>query len=232
MNLTHELTKVQVPNPNKEFLRFNSESVFIDHVLEVLDSNDISHKKNFFLDNQGKIMNSMDNMKALLNTIQDPETNLYKLVAMTIRALERGINRFSNDLKVSMNTEKDNIVLDDVTIQEAINNNDTTKKMLNDLESGNNCNPDEKTIELYDKFLQSRKGPAIKKPSNKIYNKVQYIITSQDLSEIKVVPGVNLTKDVLNSFIEHSGIDNARVFELNEVPTTQKIIQKTVTMIM
>ena len=70
--------------------------------------------------------------------------------------------------------------------------------------------------------------PQRKKPQN--VRPVKYLIASQDLQEVRFVQQ-QCDKETLNNILQSCGIDDARVFQLNEIPTRQKTIQKKVTVI-
>jgi hypothetical protein len=122
-------------------------------------------------------------------------------------------------------------------------NNENTMQIVNDLKNPEKIEIDERTMKIQEDFkelarqksiAQQAKELAIQKfmtQQTSMIIPAGYLIASQDLSEFKIIDGNNFSKEALNKMIERSGIDNARVFQLSEMTTKQKIIQKTVTVV-
>lgn len=236
MNVAQELENISIVNPTQETFQFQQDAEFIDDTLTILGSDNLAQKKSYFIDNQQEIMESIDNLKRLINSIPEEasNSNLFKLVSITIKRLEDGIEKFNQELQISANSVKEDIIVNEATVKDALQNNDTTKQIVEDLKKQKieqmiDSNT-EKIRESFNKFsIQKQQYQHNQKPVNK--QQVGYLIATQDFSDFKIVPGTNLSKEVLNKMIEKSGIDNARVFQLTELPTKQKTIQKVVTVI-
>lgn len=244
LSITEELNKIPLDYDTTEYTFFKENSVFIDKTIEVLNSNDISYKKNYFLDNQENIMKSINGIKLLIDKMShDAENhstdikfgNVYKLANITVRKLEDGITKFNKELldQVNGNTKEEKIVLDEESIKDALQNNESTKQMMKDLESRENINIDEKTANIRENFNQliEQKRNLRKKPD--VSGCAGYLIASQDFSQYTVIPSKGrLSNEELNKVLENIDIEDARVFTLKELPTKKKTITKTVTVLL
>lgn len=250
MNVTHELKNIDLNSPlgqiisnSQEYNSFNNDSEFIQDTLDVLESDNLAHKKNYFIDNQVYVTDSLNNLHQLLrlleDNIQDQNadanlTHLLQIVGITIKKLERGIDRFQQELtgQISTQTVNEKISVSEDTIKEAMQKNESTMQMVENLKNPNEATIDERTAEIQKSFAELTKQKHMVQQNQKKQNLLQgYLIASQDLSNFRIVQGNNVSKDALNELIERSGIDNARVFRLNEMPTKQKTIQKVVTVV-
>lgn len=250
MNVTDELKNIDLNSPigqiisnSKEYSSFNNDSEFIQDTLDVLESDNLAHKKNYFIDNQVYVTDSLNNLHQLLqlleDNVKDPNDNanltrLLQVVGITIKKLERGIDRFQQELtgQISSQTVNEKISISEDTIKEAMQNNESTMQMVEDLKNPNEATVDARTAEIQKSFAELTKQKHMVQQSQKKQNLLQgYMIASQDLSNFRIIQGNNISKDALNELIERSGIDNARIFRLNEMPTKQKTIQKVVTVV-
>ena len=233
----------------QEFQAFNTDTDFIQETLNVLASDNLINKKNFFMDNQVYITDTLSNLHNLLQLLQDnvdqgctdPDIDkLVKVVGVTINQLERGIDKFNQELtgQVSSHTKKDEVLVTEDTIKEAMHTNENTMQIAKDLQNPNKAELDEKTAQIQKSFqelTQQKRAAAMQqqRPQRRVPQNVQpvrYLIASQDLQEVRFVQQ-QCNKEMLNNILQNCGIDDARVFELREVPTKKKTIQKTVTVI-
>lgn len=233
----------------QEFQAFNTDTDFIQETLNVLASDNLINKKNYFMDNQVYITDTLSNLHNLLQLLQDnvdqgctdPDIDkLVKVVGVTINQLERGIDKFNQELtgQVSSHTKKDEVLVTEDTIKEAMQTNENTMQIAKDLQNPNKAELDEKTAQIQKSFqelTQQKRAAAMQqqRPQRRVPQNVQpvrYLITSQDLQEVRFVQQ-QCNKEMLNNILQNCGIDDARVFELKEVPTRKKTIQKTVTVI-
>lgn len=233
----------------QEFQAFNTDTDFIQETLNVLASDNLINKKNYFMDNQVYITDTLSNLHNLLQLLQDnvdqgctdPDIDkLIKVVGVTINQLERGIDKFSQELtgQVSSHTKKDEVLVTEDTIKEAMHTNENTMQIAKDLQNPNKAELDEKTAQIQESFqelVQQKRAAAMQqqRSQRRMPQNVQparYLIASQDLQEVRFVQQ-QCNKETLNNILRNCGIDDARVFELKEVPTKKKTIQKTVTVI-
>lgn len=233
----------------QEFQAFNTDTDFIQETLNVLASDNLINKKNYFMDNQVYITDTLSNLHNLLQLLQDnvdqgctdPDIDkLVKVVGVTINQLERGIDKFNQELtgQVSSHTKKDEVLVTEDTIKEAMQTNENTIQIAKDLQNPNKAELDEKTAQIQKSFqelTQQKRAAAMQqqRPQRRVQQNVQpvrYLIASQDLQEVRFVQQ-QCNKEMLNNILQNCGIDDARVFELKEVPTRKKTIQKTVTVI-
>ena len=247
LNLTSELGKMITST--SEFQSFSTDTDFIQETLNVLASDNLINKKNYFMDNQVYITDTLSNLHNLLQLLQDnvdqgctdPDIDkLVKVVGVTINQLERGIDKFSQELtgQVSSHTKKDEVLVTEDTIKEAMHTNENTMQIAKDLQNPNKAELDEKTAQIQESFqelVQQKRAAAMQqqRSQRRMPQNVQparYLITSQDLQEVRFVQQ-QCNKETLNNILRNCGIDDARVFELKEVPTKKKTIQKTVTVI-
>jgi hypothetical protein len=201
------------------------------------------------MDNQVYITDTLSNLHNLLQLLQDnvdqgctdPDIDkLVKVVGVTINQLERGIDKFNQELtgQVSSHTKKDEVLVTEDTIKEAMHTNENTMQIAKDLQNPNKAELDEKTAQIQKSFqelTQQKRAAAMQqqRPQRRVPQNVQpvrYLIASQDLQEVRFVQQ-QCNKEMLNNILQNCGIDDARVFELKEVPTKKKTIQKTVTVI-
>ena len=251
MNIVDELQNIDLNSPlgqmiynSQEFNSFDIDSGFIQETLNVLESENLAHKKSYFIDNQVYVTDSLNNMNRLLKLLEDnigdqnSDANLSRLlqvVGMTIKKLERGIDKFQQELvgQVSSKTVNEKISVSKDTIKEAMQSNENTMQIAKDLKDPSNIAIDDKTAEIQENFkeyyreLKAQKKMEAQQQQNQ--QQLRYLITSTDLQEVRFVQ--NVSKNMLNTLLQNCGIDNARVFELKEVPTKKKTIQKTVTVI-
>ena len=251
MNIVDELQNIDLNSPlgqmiynSQEFNSFDIDSGFIQETLNVLESENLAHKKSYFIDNQVYVTDSLNNMNRLLKLLEDnigdqnSDANLSRLlqvVGMTIKKLERGIDKFQQELvgQVSSKTVNEKISVSKDTIKEAMQSNENTMQIAKDLKDPSNIAIDDKTAEIQENFkeyyreLKAQKKMEAQQQQNQ--PQLRYLITSTDLQEVRFVQ--NVSKNMLNTLLQNCGIDNARVFELKEVPTKKKTIQKTVTVI-
>lgn len=256
MTIFNDLNSLDLDTPlgemiqsTSEYLTFVNDIGFIQDTLSVLESDNLSHKKNFFLDNQSDVTDSLSNLHKLMDVFDDNSIDasngdagvakLYQIIGITIKKLERGIEKFNQELtgQVSSTTVKEEVLVTEDTIKDAMQNNESTMQIARDLKNPRNTAIDPRTAQIQKDFqnlvnqkrtVQQQQSHKTQPKSNLITN--GFLIASQDLSEFKIVSGI-ITKDALNQMIEKSGIDNARVFQLSELPTKQKTIQKTVTVV-
>jgi hypothetical protein len=247
LDLTSELSRM-ITN-TQEFQTFHTDSDFIQETLNVLSSDNLINKKNYFMDNQVYITDTLKNLHDLLQLLQynvDTDNGdadliqLIKVVGVTINQLERGIDKFNQELtgQVSSYTQKDEVLVTEDTIKEAMQTNENTMQITKDLQNPNKAELDEKTAQIQKSFqelTQQKRAAAMQqqRPQRRAQQNVQpvrYLIASQDLQEVRFVQQ-QCNKEMLNNILQSCGIDNARVFELKEIPTKKKTIQKTVTVI-
>jgi hypothetical protein len=247
LDLTTEIGRMIAST--QEFQAFNTDTDFIQETLNVLASDNLINKKNYFMDNQVYITDTLSNLHNLLQLLQDnvdqgctdPDIDkLVKVVGVTINQLERGIDKFNQELtgQVSSHTKKDEVLVTEDTIKEAMQTNENTMQIAKDLQNPNKAELDEKTAQIQKSFqelTQQKRAAAMQqqRPQRRVPQNVQpvrYLIASQDLQEVRFVQQ-QCNKEILNNILQNCGIDDARVFELKEVPTKKKTIQKTVTVI-
>lgn len=247
LDLTTEIGRMIAST--QEFQAFNTDTDFIQETLNVLASDNLINKKNYFMDNQVYITDTLSNLHNLLQLLQDnvdqgctdPDIDkLVKVVGVTINQLERGIDKFNQELtgQVSSHTKKDEVLVTEDTIKEAMHTNENTMQIAKDLQNPNKAELDEKTAQIQKSFqelTQQKRAAAMQqqRPQRRVPQNVQpvrYLIASQDLQEVRFVQQ-QCNKEMLNNILQNCGIDDARVFELKEVPTRKKTIQKTVTVI-
>lgn len=247
LDLTTEIGRMIAST--QEFQAFNTDTDFIQETLNVLASDNLINKKNYFMDNQVYITDTLSNLHNLLQLLQDnvdqgctdPDIDkLVKVVGVTINQLERGIDKFNQELtgQVSSHTKKDKVLVTEDTIKEAMQTNENTMQIAKDLQNPNKAELDEKTAQIQKSFqelTQQKRAAAMQqqRPQRRVPQNVQpvrYLIASQDLQEVRFVQQ-QCNKEMLNNILQNCGIDDARVFELKEVPTRKKTIQKTVTVI-
>lgn len=247
LDLTTEIGRMIAST--QEFQAFNTDTDFIQETLNVLASDNLINKKNYFMDNQVYITDTLSNLHNLLQLLQDnvdqgctdPDIDkLVKVVGVTINQLERGIDKFNQELtgQVSSHTKKDEVLVTEDTIKEAMQTNENTMQIAKDLQNPNKAELDEKTAQIQKSFqelTQQKRAAAMQqqRPQRRVLQNVQpvrYLIASQDLQEVRFVQQ-QCNKEMLNNILQNCGIDDARVFELKEVPTRKKTIQKTVTVI-
>lgn len=247
LDLTTEIGRMIAST--QEFQAFNTDTDFIQETLNVLASDNLINKKNYFMDNQVYITDTLSNLHNLLQLLQDnvdqgctdPDIDkLVKVVGVTINQLERGIDKFNQELtgQVSSHTKKDEVLVTEDTIKEAMQTNENTMQIAKDLQNPNKTELDEKTAQIQKSFqelTQQKRAAAMQqqRPQRRVLQNVQpvrYLIASQDLQEVRFVQQ-QCNKEMLNNILQNCGIDDARVFELKEVPTRKKTIQKTVTVI-
>lgn len=247
LDLTTEIGRMIAST--QEFQAFNTDTDFIQETLNVLASDNLINKKNYFMDNQVYITDTLSNLHNLLQLLQDnvdqgctdPDIDkLVKVVGVTINQLERGIDKFNQELtgQVSSHTKKDEVLVTEDTIKEAMQTNENTMQIAKDLQNPNKAELDEKTAQIQKSFqelTQQKRAAAMQqqRPQRRVPQNVQpvrYLIASQDLQEVRFVQQ-QCNKEMLNNILQNCGIDDARVFELKEVPTKKKTIQKTVTVI-
>ena len=245
LNLTSELGKMITST--SEFQSFSTDTDFIQETLNVLASDNLINKKNYFMDNQVYITDTLKNLHDLLQLLQDNVgadnadlVQLVKVVGVTINQLERGIDKFNQELtgQVSSHTQKDEVLVTEDTIKEAMQTNENTMQIAKDLRNPDQIEIDEKTAQIQKSFqelTQQKRAAAMQqqRPQRRMPQNVQpvrYLIASQDLQEVRFVQQ-QCNKEMLNNILQNCGIDDARVFELKEVPTKKKTIQKTVTVI-
>lgn len=247
LDLTTEIGRMIAST--QEFQAFNTDTDFIQETLNVLASDNLINKKNYFMDNQVYITDTLSNLHNLLQLLQDnvdqgctdPDIDkLVKVVGVTINQLERGIDKFNQELtgQVSSHTKKDEVLVTEDTIKEAMQTNENTMQIAKDLQNPNKAELDEKTAQIQKSFqelTQQKRAAAMQqqRPQRRVLQNVQpvrYLIASQDLQEVRFVQQ-QCNKEMLNNILQNCGIDDARVFELKEIPTRKKTIQKTVTVI-
>lgn len=238
----------------REYQLFNEDIEFIGKTIDVLEEETLAQKKNFFIDNQERVTTNLNNLKELVNVIDDGDllnnedkdiSTFAKIIHMVLKHLEDGIEQFNKELMndISSQTIKEDIIVNEDTIKDAMQNNNATQEIARELRNAKNDKQiDEYTAKIRDSFkdMQQQKKNVMQQSRSQYRRtqiqsqgkaQVEYLITSNDLSECKVVQGSNLTKDALNKMIEMSGFENARVFRLTEIPTKKQTIQKTVTVI-
>jgi hypothetical protein len=245
LNLTSELGKFMTSTG--EFQSFKTDIDFIQETLNVLASDNLINKKNYFMDNQVYITDTLTNLHNLLQLLQDninedtedeDMVQLVKIVGVTINQLERGIDKFNQELtgQVSSHTQTEKVLVTEDTIKEAMQTNENTMQIAKDLRNPGNTEIDEKTAQIQKSFqeLKQQKQMAAmqNRPQRNAQNAqpIRYLITSSNLQDVRFIQQ-QCTKDMLNNILQNCGIDDARVFELKEIPTKKKTIQKTVTVI-
>ena len=248
LNLTSELGKMITST--SEFQSFSTDTDFIQETLNVLASDNLINKKNYFMDNQVYITDTLKNLHDLLQLLQDNVgadnedadlIQLVKVVGVTINQLERGIDKFNQELtgQVSSHTQKDEVLVTEDTIKEAMQTNENTMQIAKDLRNPDQIKIDEKTAQIQKSFqeLKQQKRAAAAMQQNRPQKGIQpnaqpvrYLIASSNLQDVRFVQQ-QCSKETLNNILQSCGIDDARVFELKEVPTKKKTIQKTVTVI-
>ena len=231
LDVTYQLNRINTNLNDEYYLNFVDDAEFIDDTLRILNSNNLVSKKTHFIDYQSRITEVLNNLHNLLEVLENyaPEISgdndlisLYKLVGIVIKKLEFGIKKFNEELQANKDTVKEEIIVNEETIKEAVSNNETTKQIVENANIPNNRLTDVRKNISKD-FFNNRK-----KQENTIEG---YLITSHDLSEHYIVNKANLSKDDLNTILMNCDIDNARVFQLKEIPTVKKTIKKTISVI-
>lgn len=231
LDVTYQLNRINTNLNDEYYLNFVDDAEFIDDTLRILNSNNLVSKKTHFIDYQSRITEVLNNLHNLLEVLENyaPEISgdndlisLYKLVGIVIKKLEFGIKKFNEELQANKDTVKEEIIVNEETIKEAVSNNETTKQIVENANASNNRLTDVRKNISKD-FFNNRK-----KQENTIEG---YLITSHDLSEHYIVNKANLSKDDLNTILMNCDIDNARVFQLKEIPTVKKTIKKTISVI-
>lgn len=234
-----------------EYQIFEQEINFIQKSIDVLENETIAQKKSFFIDNQERVTVNLKNLNDLVEVIDNNDllnngdsdiVTFAKLVHMVHKHLENGIAKFNSELTngVSPQTTKEDIVVSEDTIKDAMQNNNATQEIAKELKNLRAVQQiDEQTAKIRESFKDMKQQKQIMQQQFRNQNRktqiqsqsVGYLITSRDFSEFKMVQGANLSKEELNKMIEKSGIDDARVFQLTEIPTKKQTIQKVVTVI-
>ena len=231
LDVTYQLNRINTNLNDGYYLNFVDDAEFIDDTLRILNSNNLVSKKTHFIDYQSRITKVLNNLHNLLEVLENyaPEISgdndlisLYKLVGIVIKKLEFGIKKFNEELQADKDTVKEEIIVNEETIKEAVSNNETTKQIVENANASNNRLTDVRK-NISNDFFNNRK-----KQENTIEG---YLITSHDLSEHYIVNKANLSKDDLNTILMNCDIDNARVFQLKEIPTVKKTIKKTISVI-
>lgn len=245
MDFEKELEKIDIGdellNKYPALIDLCTDAKFIDSTLIVLDSDNISYKKNYFIDNQQNITDSMSNMKDILSlnisTLSDNTTAedviklnlLEKLLTTCIKKLEYGINRFQKELNNDMTHQSNAIEISKEVILDAMQNNEGTKeitKNLKDIENQKEVISDEYTKKIQQDFNNLMQ--------NKTRNRVSgnyYAIVENDMSAYEMVYVKNDNKSELNRLLENPNFRKPRLFKLVEVPTTSQVVQRTVTIV-
>lgn len=232
LDVTYQLDKIKTNLNDEYYLNFVNDAEFIDDTLRILNSNNLISKKTHFIDYQDRIAEVLNNLHNLLEVLENYAPgiseddgdliSLYKLVGIVIKRLEFGIKKFNEDLQANKDTVKEEIIVNEETIKEAVNNNETTKQIVEGIDTSNNRLTDVRN-DISKDFFKNKK-----KQKNTVEG---YLIASQDLSDHYIVNKTNLSKDDLNIILMNCNIDNARVFQLKEIPTVQKTIKKTISII-
>lgn len=234
----------------KQYYDFTQEVSFVQETLEVLNGDNVAIKKNYFLDNQESIQDCMNNMKELLDVLQqlgtkNPEYNndaayqgVSSVISDSILALEDGIARFNKELidSVSAQSTKEDIIVSQETIKDAVKNNRSTKQIRDELivedsvpnfQQQNRNSIDPNTQQIINQFKQQPQQRP-QKPQRKKYG---YLLFDEKSGEVLLLEGANLDNKTINAHLLKSGFANARVFKLQELPTKQKTIQQVVTVL-
>ena len=128
-------------------------------------------------------------------------TRLLQIVGITINKLERGIDKFQQELtgQISPQTINEEISVTEDTIKEAMQKNENTMQMVKDLKDPSKAALDEKTAEIQKSFTELAQQKRMVQQNQKTQNLIQgYIIASQDLTSFKIIQGNNISKDALN----------------------------------
>ncbi len=238
---------------SQEYQAIDQEIQFIQTAINVLENETLAQKKNFFIDNQERVTVNLTNLQSFVDIIDEDDllnssdydvATFAKIIHMILKHLEDGIEKFNSELMngVSSQTTKEEIIVSEDTIRDAMKNNNATQEIARELHNFKQEQAiDERTAKIRDSFKDMQQQKRMMQQQSKSQyrrtqiqsqnNTVEYLITSNDLSECKVVQGTNLTKEALNKMIEMSGFENARVFKLTEIPTKKQTIQKVVTVI-
>ena len=213
---------------NFEYSKVKSKSDFIEEMFNVLDSSSIVEKKKFYIENQDNITDVIEDIKDLyqrLDSIEQPDVNINR-ASQLLFTLSGSISRLIFSLKKEMVEEvsqangNDQILITNDNVNEVKDN-------IEEQSQGEKLSSQE-ISNLLNALNATNNNHHVQ---NQNQNIERYLITSQDFSEMKILPGVNLSISVLNKMLERCGFDNPRIFTLTEIPTQQRIVQKRVTVI-
>ena len=252
LNIDEELFKViEVRNKYHAFIELTDD---IDSINNALMSDNTNYKKLFFMDNQDRVKNVINFLHSFLTDIEnalslsddenyseeEEEYNkLFSVISSVFNEIEKGIEKFNYELTISKDSKKEDIIINKDTIKDAINNNESTKQLVNDIQNPSAVKPDDKSEEIQNSFKDLSQNGYTRNDGHKgnftrkfIESKAKmFLITDQSLSEKILVAVPVPTKEEINKRIAGSGIDNARIFELKEIPTKQKVVKRTVSFI-
>lgn len=239
--LTEETEKLDMDNLDPElveifmsdrFSDFCKNSGFIEDTINILESDNLDRIKNFFINNQEKIISQINSLKELLNDFSDKgidlnnmddvdptAKNIISIISLSVLQLETGLDRFQRRLKssVSEHTTKEDIVISEEDV-ENVENDNTMQKAIKDSKKMN------QNINLMN---IPNKGH----PSQTQNNGTYYLVTNDSFNQFAAYKLMNPTKDKLNEILRNCGIQGARLFQMTEVATIKKQIQTTITLV-
>lgn len=240
---------------------------FIDTVIDTLNKDDLSIKKNYFIDHQAEVKGLIDDLKKYLTSDLDgyisslPSdeetpcfTALYEMISDMLHEIETGIDNFSKQLTSSVSkdvTEKDDIVIDEDTVSEAIKTNETTQQIMqnvSDAESNPEKYMSERKTALQNAFAENKANKNVQKQWNNPYLEhnfghkkavtqsktsssvanATYMVFDEVTGAAKFITG-NPSNTELENYLSSSGFRSPVLFKLSLIPTTTKTITKIVT---
>lgn len=240
---------------------------FIDTVIDTLNKDDLSIKKNYFIDHQAEVKGLIDDLKKYLTSDLDgyisslPSdeetpcfTTLYEMISDMLHEIETGIDNFSKQLTSSVSkdvTEKDDIVIDEDTVSEAIKTNETTQQIMqnvSDAESNPEKYMSERKTALQNAFAENKANKNVQKQWNNPYLEhnfghkkavtqsktssnvanATYMVFDEVTGAAKFITG-NPSNTELENYLSSSGFRSPVLFKLSLIPTTTKTITKIVT---
>lgn len=240
---------------------------FIDTVIDTLNKDDLSIKKNYFIDHQAEVKGLIDDLKKYLTSDLDgyisslPSdeetpcfTTLYEMISDMLYEIETGIDNFSKQLTSSVSkdvTEKDDIVIDEDTVSEAIKTNETTQQIMqnvSDAESNPEKYMSERKTALQNAFAENKANKNVQKQWNNPYLEhnfghkkavtqsktssnvanATYMVFDEVTGAAKFITG-NPSNTELENYLSSSGFRSPVLFKLSLIPTTTKTITKIVT---
>lgn len=242
--LTEETEKLDMENLDPElaeifisyrFTDFCKNSGFIEDTINILESENLDRIKNFFINNQEKIVSQINSLKELLNDFSDKgidlnnmdnvdpiAKNIISIISLSVLQLETGIDNFQRRLKssVSKHTTKEDIVISEEDV-ENVENDNTMQKAIKDSKKMN------QNVNLTN--IPNNNGyPSLIQNNN---NGTYYLVTNDSFNQFSAYKVANPTKDKLNEILRNCGIQGARLFQMTEVATVKKQIQTTITLV-
>lgn len=240
--LTEEIAKLDMENLDPElveifmsnrFTDFYKNSGFIEDTINILELDNLDRIKNFFINNQEKIISQINSLKELLNDFSDKgidlnnmddvdstAKNIISIISLSVLQLETGLDSFQRRLKssVSEHTTKEDIVISEEDV-ENVENDNTMQKAIKDSKKMN------QNVNLMN--IPNKGHPSQTQNNNGTY----YLVTNDSFNQFAAYKLMNPTKDKLNEILRNCGIQGARLFQMTEVATIKKQIQTTITLV-